>query len=64
VLQLVSGSCLRTIDILTTVMKDIQRDEHRFYFRDEGQGMLLFYLDSKKAADLNRLTNNALKPVL
>ena len=52
------------IDILTTVMKDIQRDGHRFYFRDEGQGMLLFYLDSKKAADLNRLTNNALKPVL
>jgi hypothetical protein len=52
------------IEILMTVMKEIQRDGHRFFFRDDGQVMLLFYLDSKKAADLNRLTNNALKPVL
>jgi len=50
--------------VLTTVMKDIERDGHRFYFKDEGQAMVLFYLDSKKAADLNRLTNNALKLVL
>jgi hypothetical protein len=53
-------------DTLTVkhVMKDIERDGYRFYFKDNGQAMVLFYLDSKMAADLNRLSNNALKPVL
>ena len=41
-----------------------EREGHRFYVKDGGQAMLLFYLDSRKVADLNRLTNNALKPVL
>lgn len=50
--------------VLATVMKDIERDGHRFYAKNEGQSMVLFYLDSRKAADLNRLTNNALKPVV
>ena len=50
--------------VLSTVMKDIERDGHRFYGIDQGQGMVLFYLDAKTAADLNRLAKNALKPVL
>lgn len=52
------------IAVLTTIMKDIERDGHRFYFQGEGQGMLLFYLDAKQLADLRRLTNISLKPVL
>ena len=46
------------------VMDDIERDGHRFYFKDNGQAMVLFYLNSKAAAELNRLSSNALKPVL
>jgi hypothetical protein len=46
------------------VMDDIERDGRRFYFKDNGQAMVLFYLDFQTAADLNRLSNNALKPVL
>lgn len=52
------------IHILFSIMKDIERDGHRFYFEGDGQGMLLFYFDFKKAADLHRLTNISLKPVL
>jgi hypothetical protein len=49
---------------LNYVMDDIQRDGRRFYFKDNGQAMVLFYLDAGTAAELNRLSNNALKPVL
>ena len=49
---------------LNYVMDDIERDGHRFYFKDNSQAMVLFYLDSKTAAELNRLSSNALKPVL
>jgi hypothetical protein len=49
---------------LTYVMDDIQRDDNRFYFKDNGQAMVLFYLDPGTATKLNRLSNNALKPVL
>ncbi|MGE0761463.1 MAG: hypothetical protein AB7O38_30900 [Pirellulaceae bacterium] len=49
---------------LNYVMADIERDGHRFYFKDNGQAMVLFYLDSNTATQLNRLSNNALKPVL
>jgi hypothetical protein len=45
-------------------MDDIERDGHRFFFKDNGQAMVLLYLDSETAAELNRLSNNALKPVL
>lgn len=53
-------------DMLTLnyVMEDIERDGHRFYFKDNGQSMVLFHLDTKTAAELNRLSSNALKPVL
>lgn len=49
---------------LSYVMDDIERDGFRFYFKDNGQAMVLFYLDPRTAAELNRLSNNALKPVL
>ena len=48
---------------LSYVMDDIQRDGHRFYFKDNGQAMILFYLNPSTAAELNRLSQNALKPV-
>lgn len=46
------------------IMDDIQADGRRFYFKDNGQAMVLFYLDSETAAELNRLSANALRPVL
>jgi hypothetical protein len=49
---------------LNYVMDDIERDGRRFYFKDNGQAMVLFYLDPGTAAELNRLSNNALKPVI
>jgi hypothetical protein len=49
---------------LNYVMDDIERDGRRFYFKDNGQAMVLFYLDARTATELNRLSNNALKPVL
>lgn len=49
---------------LNYVMDDIERDGLRYYFKDNGQAMVLFYLDADKAAKLNRLSNNGLKPVL
>lgn len=54
------------VDALTInyVMDDIERDGRRSYFKDNGQAMVLFYLDAGTAAELNRLSNNALKPVL
>jgi hypothetical protein len=53
-------------DTLTVnyVIADIERDGRRFYFKDNGQAMVLFYLDPGTAAELNRLSRNALKPVL
>jgi hypothetical protein len=46
------------------VMADIEHDGRRFFFKDNGQAMVLFYLDADAAAELNKLSNNALKPVL
>lgn len=49
---------------LNYVMDDIQTDGGRFYFKDNGQAMILFYVDPRKAVELNRLSNNGLKPVI
>ncbi len=49
---------------LFEVMGDLEDDHGRFYFKDNGQAMLLFFLDAKTAAALNVLTHNALKPIL
>jgi hypothetical protein len=54
------------VDTMTVnyVMDDIERDGARFYFKDNGQAMILYYLDPRAAAELNRLSDNALKPVI
>ena len=49
---------------LSYVMEDIESEGQRFYSMDNGQAMVLFYLDSKTASELNRLSGNVLKPVL
>lgn len=49
---------------VTYVMDDLQRDGRRFYSKDNGQAMILFYLDADTAAQLNQLSNDALQPVL
>ena len=46
------------------VMDNIERDGRRFYFKDNGQAMILYYLDPRAAAELNRLSKNALKPAI
>jgi len=46
------------------VMSDIERDGCHFYFKDNGQAMVLFYLDEGVARRLNDLSGGALQPVL
>ncbi len=48
---------------LSYVMSDIQRDGFRFYTKDNGQAMILFYLDTTTAAELNKLSGDKLVPV-
>jgi hypothetical protein len=45
---------------LAYIIDDIERDGKRFYFKDNGQAMVLFFLDAAVAAELNRLSNGAL----
>jgi hypothetical protein len=49
---------------ISHVMADIERDCKRFYFKDNGQAMVLFYLDPSAANKLNQLANQVLRPVL
>ena len=49
---------------ITEVMADIEADGRRFYFKDNGQAMVLYYIDSATAGELNRLSNGALSAVL
>jgi len=48
-------------ETVSKVMEDIERDENRFYAKDNGQASIWFYLDSSTADKLNALTGNALK---
>ena len=48
---------------ISYLLDDIERDGNRFYYKDNGQAMILFYLDSETAKKLNELTNNALELV-
>jgi hypothetical protein len=43
------------------VIDDIERDGYRFYFKDNGQAMVLFYLDAATAERLNELSDGALQ---
>lgn len=49
---------------LSYVMSDIERDGFRFYSKDNGQAMVLYYLDTATAAEINKLSNNSLQPVI
>jgi hypothetical protein len=49
---------------ITEVMADIEGDGRRFYCKDNGQAMVLYYIDSATAGELNRLSNGALSAVL
>ena len=48
---------------LTYVMSDLERDGKRFYAKDNGQAMILYYLAEAHAAEINRLSNGALRAV-
>lgn len=48
---------------LEEVLYDIERDGKRFYFKDNGQAMVLFYLSADTAKELNALSDNALQLV-
>ncbi|GEM_PF-993240 len=52
------------VEALVEVMACIEDDERRFYFKDNGQAMVLFYLDDETATELNRLSKGALSPVV
>lgn len=39
-------------------------DAHRFFFKDNGQAMVLFYLNPAQASELNKLWKGALQPAL
>ena len=59
----VNGDWADTIT-LTYVMQDIERDGRRFYSLDNGQAMILFYLDETTAKEVDRLSSEPLKPVV
>lgn len=50
--------------VISYVMGDIEHNGNRFYFQDNGQAMVLFYLSPEAAGELNRLSRGSLKPVL
>ncbi|REJ74428.1 MAG: hypothetical protein DWQ34_28750 [Planctomycetota bacterium] len=49
---------------VSRVMTDIERDGYRFFCKDNGQAMVLFYLDAVAASELNELSRNSLRPAL
>ncbi len=46
------------------VMEDLQRDGKQFYTKDNGQAMILFYLDRETAVKLGDLCDEDLEPVI
>jgi hypothetical protein len=49
---------------LSYVMEELQRDRKQFYSIDNGQAMILFYLDPETAAKLGELCDEDLEPVI
>ena len=49
---------------ITYVMEDLQRDGKQFYVKDNGQAMILFYLDRATAEQLSDLCDEDLEPVI
>jgi len=50
--------------VVSYMMADLEAGGRRFYSKDNGQAMVLFYLDEAVAARINQLSKGALKPVL
>ena len=49
--------------VVARIMDDLERDGHRFYVKDRGQAMLLFYLTDAAAGEINTLMGGGLRPV-
>jgi hypothetical protein len=49
---------------ITYVMEDLQHDGKQFYSKDNGQAMILFYLDRSTAEKLSDLCDEDLEPVI
>jgi hypothetical protein len=49
---------------ISYVMEDLQRDGKQFYAKDNGQAMILVYLDRATAEKLGDLCNEDLEPVV
>jgi hypothetical protein len=49
---------------ITYVMEDLQHDGKQFYSKDNGQAMILFYLDRATAEKLSDLCDEDLEPVI
>ena len=49
---------------ITYVMEDLQHDGKQFYSKDNGQAMILFYLDRSNAEKLSDLCGEDLEPVI
>jgi hypothetical protein len=49
---------------ISYVMEDLQRDGKQFYSKDNGQAMILFYLDRVTAEKLSDLCDEDLEPVI
>jgi hypothetical protein len=49
---------------MSYVMEDLQRDGNQFYSKDNGQAMILFYLDRPTAEKLSDLGDDDLEPVI
>ena len=48
---------------LVQIMADIEREGYRFYAKNAGQTMTLYYLDAAIAAEINAISNNILQPI-
>jgi hypothetical protein len=49
---------------ISYVMEDLQRDGNQFYSRDNGQAMILLYLDPETASKLGDLCDEDIEPVI
>jgi hypothetical protein len=49
------------METLHKVMRDMETDDCHFYFKDNGQAMILYYLRDDHARELISLTNGAVK---
>jgi len=50
--------------VVSNIMADLQEHGRTFYGKDNGQEVVVFYLDDKAAEAINRLSGGALKPML